>query len=230
MKLIRPVAVAESGSFSRASTATYYGSDGLIKTAAIDEPRLNYNPENLSGGPSFLIEPAGTNLLTYSEQFDNAAWNKQGSNVTATNVLSPDGAYTAEYVDNNADTTSLFNKGVTVIASSANNYYASIFVKRGSNSTFTFNCYYDGNAEDNVHFNFDTLAVLAVPYAGEYIFQSVGNGWYRCGFRVTKDSTGLKTSIWFRIWESGRTITTGGLNVSSFSIILEPPPSSIFFL
>lgn len=51
-------------SFSRASGGTYLDSDGLIKTAATNVPRVEYDASgNLKG---LLIEEARTNLVTYS--------------------------------------------------------------------------------------------------------------------------------------------------------------------
>lgn len=60
-------------------------------------PRLDY-----SGGascPSLLLEPQRTNLLTYSEQFDNAAWNKTTGVILTPNAeISPDGYQNADYI------------------------------------------------------------------------------------------------------------------------------------
>jgi len=44
-----------------------------------------------------LVEPAATNLLTYSEQFDNAAWAKS-STITPNTHVAPDGNMTADTV------------------------------------------------------------------------------------------------------------------------------------
>jgi hypothetical protein len=54
--------------FTRDSTGTYVDSDGLIKTAAVDEPRFDRDPvtgESLG----LLIEEERTNLVTNSETF-----------------------------------------------------------------------------------------------------------------------------------------------------------------
>ena len=56
---------------TRQSSATYVDGDGVIRTAV-------------------------TNLLTYSEEFDNAAWSKLGdAAVDANSATSPDGKVTA---------------------------------------------------------------------------------------------------------------------------------------
>ena len=60
-------------SFSRASTATYFDSSGVLQTAAIDEPRRNHDP--LTGEPlGVLIEPARTNLALHSSDLMNSYW------------------------------------------------------------------------------------------------------------------------------------------------------------
>ena len=55
--------------FTRSTTGTYLGSDGLLKTAAVDEPRLEYDSQGNALG--LLVEEAKTNLLSYSQEFDD---------------------------------------------------------------------------------------------------------------------------------------------------------------
>ena len=68
-------------------------------TDRLNVPRLDYS----NGCPSLLLEPQRTNLVTYSEQFDNAAWSKLNSGsgsttpiVTANYAISPDGTQNAD--------------------------------------------------------------------------------------------------------------------------------------
>ena len=51
--------------FTRASTATYVDSAGVLQTAAINAPRFDYNPTTLAA-LGFLVEEARTNLLLNS--------------------------------------------------------------------------------------------------------------------------------------------------------------------
>jgi hypothetical protein len=87
--------------FTRASTATYVGSDGLIKTAATNVPRFAHDPVT-GEGLGLLIEEARTNLLLYSEQSDNAAWGKTNILTTANAVIAPDGTLTADKIYENS--------------------------------------------------------------------------------------------------------------------------------
>ncbi|MEO2040046.1 MAG: hypothetical protein ABGW90_15345, partial [Martelella sp.] len=58
-------ALSDAITFTRAGTATYVGSDGLIKTAAIDQPRFDYS----TGRRGLLLEGPATNLLRYGQDF-----------------------------------------------------------------------------------------------------------------------------------------------------------------
>ena len=77
--------------FERASGATRVNKDGLIEVVSNNKPRIDFKD---SADGSLLLEPARTNLLTYSEAFDNAAWDKSGSSVTS-DFVSPKGDLSA---------------------------------------------------------------------------------------------------------------------------------------
>ena len=105
---------AKSGtSISRASTGTYFDSSGVLQTAPANQPRLNHSFVGSAWTqPAVLIEPESTNILTYSEQIDNAAWSKIAlgtrTGVTANAATAPDGNTTADlvYVYNGITSTS----------------------------------------------------------------------------------------------------------------------------
>lgn len=186
--------------FTRSTTATFTNSAGLIATAAINAARFDYDPVTLAP-KGLLIEEQRTNLLTYSEQFDNAAWTKTGMSISSNTAAAPDGAMSADTFTNTAGTISVIGQTRTVTPSSTADYYASIFVKADSVSSVTLNCYYVGNTEDNVSFNLETGAtVISSGTPTEIISQSFGNGWRRIGFRIARDSTGLKTLLDTRLW------------------------------
>ncbi|MET4128409.1 hypothetical protein [Roseovarius sp. MBR-6] len=92
-----------SMTFTRASTATYWGADGLLKTAAIDAPRLDHDPVT-GAARGLLIEGVSTNELARSADFADSVWSKTGSGtglipvVTADQGIAPDGTMTADRV------------------------------------------------------------------------------------------------------------------------------------
>jgi hypothetical protein len=97
-------------------------------TDRLNVPRLTY--QNGGGGcPSLLLEKQSTNVLTYSEDFSNAAWVKNGSTVTANNAISPDGTQNADkIVFSGAD----YDISQSVVVS---NNTLSIYVKGTANET-----------------------------------------------------------------------------------------------
>lgn len=82
--------------FTRASTATYFGADGLLKTAGVNEPRFEYDP--ITKQPKgLLIEEQRTNLLTYSEQFNTSPWFTENTGtILANQAIAPNGTLSAD--------------------------------------------------------------------------------------------------------------------------------------
>jgi hypothetical protein len=194
-------------SYTPTTTQTITNYIPVLLTAATNAPRFDHNPTT-GESLGLLIEEQRTNLILRSEEFDNASWTKTASSITANTVIAPDGTLTADLVINQGVVTSLLQQQVSVPASSTTDYYVTIYAKKGTATYFTFNCYYVGAAENNVNFNFDTQVVTGAP-SSDFFMESVGNGWYRCGFRILRDGTGTETAILFRMWESGRGVSSG---------------------
>lgn len=76
-------------SFSRASSASGAG-DGFA-TRGYSVPRIK------SDG-ALLLEPSRTNLLLRSEEFDNAAWTKTNTTISADAEVAPDGTTTMDAI------------------------------------------------------------------------------------------------------------------------------------
>ncbi|QDP51105.1 MAG: hypothetical protein Unbinned3907contig1000_48 [Prokaryotic dsDNA virus sp.] len=77
----------------RNTTAYRTNSSNLLESVAANVPRLDYDGVTC---PSVLVETQSTNLLLYSQEFDNAWWKKNSSTVTANDAVAPDGTTTAE--------------------------------------------------------------------------------------------------------------------------------------
>ena len=146
--------------FTRASSATYVGSDGLIKTAT-------------------------TNLLLRSEEFDNPSWSKLNSVTVSSNAtVAPNSEITADKLIENSDNTSkLVAQTVTVVSDQT--YTASVYIKAAERPTVLFHV---RNSTYNIRFggffNTSTNVFTAEVAGGASLlsssFNSVGNGWYRC--------------------------------------------------
>jgi hypothetical protein len=154
-------------SFSRASSGTYFGSDGLLK----------YAPYN---------------LVQYSEQFNDAYWLKYNSpTITAntTETLAPNGTNTAEkIVSGTTAETDIYKIGL-YSGSAAITF--SIYAKAGTVNFFGIG--FNAGATDYT-VNFDLTNGTSNQrnlsgYTGaSALITSVGNGWYRCSLTVTNPS------------------------------------------
>ena len=90
-----------------------------MQTAGSNEPRIDFDP--VTGEcKGLLIEELRTNLLKYSEQFDDANWGKGRSSISANVTTAPDGTLTGDKLVETAqlgahhcNTTFTFTSGIT---------------------------------------------------------------------------------------------------------------------
>ena len=172
--------------FSRASTATRTNASGLIEAVASNVPRLDY-----SGGatcPRLLLEPQRTNLVLYSEQFDNAFWLKgNASTISANATTSPDGTLSADkHVSaNNGVAFALGWTNASVVSGTV--YTFSVYLKRSEVRFVQLR----NNISGNLFCNFDLeLGVAGTPSAGlTASISNAGSGWYRCVITSTSGGT-----------------------------------------
>jgi hypothetical protein len=115
-------------SWTRASTALRTNSSGLLESMGSGVPRLSYM---YGSCPALLLEPQRTNLLLRSEEFDNAAWAKFTTTVTANAEVSPDGSVNADTMT--VSTTDSRVEQTTILG--AGTYTFSVYVKIISQTT-----------------------------------------------------------------------------------------------
>lgn len=155
--------------------------DGLL---ASNIPRIDYPP--LGGCPKILVEPARTNEISYSEEFDNAIWNKTNiiitANVTAT--LAPDGSFTADKFIPDATNGGHFISR-TGLASYA--YTFSVFAKAGEETTFSM--WLVNALSISARFDLST-GTYTVTGGATGSMTAFPNGWYRCSvYNATPGTT-----------------------------------------
>lgn len=181
--------------FSRGTTATYVGSNGLIQSAAINTPRFDYDPVTLAA-KGLLIEEQRTNLLTYSEQFDNAAWTKTNSTVTANATTAPDGTTTADkLLDNSTSGVHSVQQNIVASTTAGLSYSGSVFVKAAERGFVLVGL--GGGAYTTspyVSVNLSTGAISVVNGAATaFSATQYPNGWWRVSVTGTTLSTGTAT-------------------------------------
>jgi hypothetical protein len=141
-------------------------------------PRLDYLN---SSCPRLLLEPQRTNLLTYSEQFDNAEWTKTRASVTANAATSPDGYTNADKLVEDTTASNTHFLQLDFITVTATNYTATIYAKAAERSQVRIllsNYWFSGNEAI-----YDLSAGTVVSVGAGAVSASitdVGNGWHRC--------------------------------------------------
>ena len=124
----------------------------------------------------------GENLLTYSEQFNDASWFKNNYNVTANATTAPDGTLTADKLI--AINASTFHDLFKSPGLSSNTYTLSIFAKAAEQSFIQLRID-DGVLSRVAMFNLSTGSVSSSSNVTSPTITSYPNGWYRCSITVT---------------------------------------------
>ena len=171
--------------FSRTSNATQFDSAG----------NLVYAPHN---------------LLTFSEQFDNAAFTKVNSTVTANTEVAPNGTTTADLMAGSAGTSTkyVFSQFSTT---STGVYTASVYAKAGTESFVVVRITDNTGANAaRQRFNLATgakdgsVGIEGTVTSGSSDITAVGNGWYRCSITTTFNSalTLIQANFWLNSYAS----------------------------
>ena len=195
-------------------TATRVNSSGLIETVLANKPRLDYLGSTC---PKLLLEPQATNLVTYSDAFDNAAWStKTNITITANNATSPDGTSNADtVVTTSANGTLSRAIGIT---SNSTSWTQSVFVKWNSGYElvrFRLAFYGGSGITKELVVNIKTGAFVSSD--GTYKIETYPNGWFRISITATNDST--NNTIIYQIFNTNSLTQT--VSASYFGAQLE---------
>lgn len=163
----------------RATTATYVGSDGLIKTAGINEVRFDYTNGSC---PSILVEPQRTNLLLRSEEFDNASWGKTNTTITANQTAAPDGNITADKLIESATSGNHFVRTSLSFSGVIGSYSITVFAKSNGRNLMVREYNQTGFG---AKFDLQNGTIISLIGAGTTAsIKDLGDGWYRCSTTV----------------------------------------------
>lgn len=174
--------------FTRASSATYFNSRGVLTTATNDVPRIDYNPST-GACNGLLIEKESTNLITYSGNV--ATFGAIFSTLTANAAISPDGTTTAALMIPSVDLNNnhYINKVWNGSVGNSITFTVSIFAKTAGYQWIRMNV---GNAMGGGYLFFDIINGVVGVYGGvsNPVIQACGNGWFRCSYQYTTPATG----------------------------------------
>ena len=171
-----------------------------LLAAASGVARFDHNPTTFES-LGLLIEESRTNLFTYSEQFDNAAWSKTAASVTANTIVSPDGTLNADKLVEDATTAIHFTAQVASVTSGTT-YTASFYAKKAERTQCGLlfaTAGFGTNTVDTFDLNAGTVLTNA---SGTASITAVGNGWYRVSATRTATATSSST-FQIRIGDAG---------------------------
>jgi len=170
--------------FTRGSVATRINAQGLIENVASGQSRLDYPLIDgvQKGCPHHILEPASTNLATYSEDFSNAVWTKDNCTISQNVGIAPDGTTTADklIMNNGVLPASPDQFGLKRNSSVASGIYSySFFAKAAEFSSINIREIFDSGLFLNINL---INGVITNPSPTEFVNPlsiNVGNGWYR---------------------------------------------------
>ena len=182
--------------FTRASSATYYGDDGKIKYAVQNEPRIEYDP--VTGEcKGLLIEEQRTNLNT-----SNLNYNAYYTIATQNAAIAPDGTLTAIKFAASSASSSGHRYEIAHAVTAATTYTHSVYVKAAGINYVHFFTFTDnsGYSSTGAGFNLSSGTTTTVQAGCVATITPVGNGWYRISATVTSN---LATSAAYIAWGLG---------------------------
>jgi hypothetical protein len=185
----------------------------VLQTAASGVARFDHSPTTFES-LGLLIEEQRTNLIPYSEQFDNAAWTKDQLTVTPNTIVAPNGTLTGDkLVENTASSSRNIRQVVTGLASGAT-LTCSFYAKAGERTLCQAYINDNTTTANRVQANFDLVAGTTSSQINVGTFTGatstmtpVGNGWYRC--TLTGVATGV-TAVQARVFISVSSYTGDG--------------------
>jgi len=164
----------------------------LLKTASADAPRFEYAADGQSdaGSPrGLLIEASASNLLTYSEDFSNAAWTKLFSNVQSNVAIGPSGELSADNLIATSDVGE-HRVGQNLSVVSGSTYTISVIAKSSGSRFLRLGSMIYSILAARASFDLET-GTVATTSQGSASIEPVGNGFYRCSVTATAGSSGV---------------------------------------
>lgn len=200
--------------YTPTTTATITNYIPALQTAASGVARFDHNPTT-GESLGLLIEEQRTNIVTYSDDFSNAAWNKNNATIITNQAISPDGTLSSDLYIPTVTGSTIFQGGVTK-AASALPYTVSLYAKANGLSALRFYLHgaTNGNRGDAT-FDLSTGTVTVVSSVGTFTNTTatmtlVGNNWYRCTISTT---TNTDTALQLVLRFDGTTNGFSGFNI-----------------
>ncbi len=175
-------------------TATEY----FPTTTRLNIPRIDYTNGSC---PSLLVEPQRTNVVNYSEEFNNAYWNKLETTVTENTTNSPSGILNADsLIESTSNGRHMIYKAFTSVIGTSytlsvfckqnTRRYANINLKTTTTASPRFSALFDLQTGTNV-----STSSVGSPTGTSFSIVPYANGWYKISITMNAASTSTELEI-----------------------------------
>lgn len=169
--------------FTRASSGTFVGPDGLLNTATNNIPRFDWGS---------TTQLAQKNLLTFTEDLENAAWAKNSITVSSNVTLAPDGGSLADLIVPSA-TSAVHSCVSPLMIRQFRPAVISVYVKAAGARYFGFRV--GAGPGRWAFFDFQNIQTFTLANNSTTNFSNVtvtdaGNGWFRIVLFTDSDDYG----------------------------------------
>ena len=156
-----------------------------------DVPRIEYDADgNVLG---LLVEESRTNLVTYSEDFSNAAWNLGSTILNLSAVASPSGSSSYQLTATGSAAGHILDAIALTASASAT---ASVFIKNNSSTRSALGLYSVSDSGWFGRVDFDWVdgtpvfnsTTNSVGSIDSYSFTEISDGWWRVSVTVTTNT------------------------------------------
>ena len=167
---------------SRATSATRVNANGVIETMGANVPLIDHTG---GGCPTILVQPQRTNVVLYSEQFNNAYWATYQATISENATASPDTNVTSDkLIDSTSNDIHANYKGFVISSESTLSY----FVKSAEYSRIALTNLSDGG---EAVFNLSTGTVVSTSSTWKNsTITALANGW----FKISATTNGVSGS------------------------------------
>lgn len=173
---VKPINGKGDFTFTRNSEATRINENGIIETMGVDVPRIDHTD---GGCPSLLLEPASTNLITYSEDFGATDWVKTNASITTNTTTSP---ITSSLTADTFKKTSAVNTVCEVKQTpyqNTGNHTLSIYIKTIDATSVLLRLDAAGNSCNSTFtFSTKTFASSGANFVSSS-YEELSNGWFK---------------------------------------------------
>lgn len=189
-----------TGNFLRSTIGGYReNAKGILVPTVANEPLIRFH-NGVPVGTGFLR--SYSNLVLWSEQFDNAAWTKGATTITPNASIAPDGTVTMDRVVPSTASTSHYIARTAATGVADNTLYTgSIFIKAAGYTKCL--AQFRNKNGDYGNVVFDLVAKTAVP----------GGVVIPAHYSITELPNGIFYCTWTWSTGTGATVTTAGYEI-----------------